>query len=94
VQDNARSIDLAPLVASVADPRIRWLPLTQQEIGDDLGLTVVQVNRVRRRRFREAGRATVRGGTAVIHNPPRSSEARSLCRTFRARHAGIRRFTR
>ena len=93
MQDNARSIDPAPRIASVADPRIRWLPITQQEIGDDLGLTVVQVNRVRRR-FREAGRATVRGGTAVIHNPPRSSEARSLCRTFRARHAGIRRFTR
>ena len=62
-------IDLVPRIASVADPRIRWLPMTQQEIGDDLGLTVVQVNRVLRRRFREAGMATLRGGTAVTHNP-------------------------
>jgi CRP/FNR family transcriptional regulator, anaerobic regulatory protein len=43
------------------------LPMTQQEIGDYLGLTVVHVNRVLRR-YREAGLATVKGGTAVIHD--------------------------
>jgi CRP-like cAMP-binding protein len=43
------------------------LPMTQQEIGAYLGLTVVHVNRVLRR-FREAGLATVKGGTAVIHD--------------------------
>jgi CRP/FNR family transcriptional regulator, anaerobic regulatory protein len=43
------------------------LPMTQQEIGDYLGLTVVHVNRVLRR-FRETKLATVKGGTAVIHD--------------------------
>jgi CRP-like cAMP-binding protein len=43
------------------------LPMTQQEIGDYLGLTVVHVNRVLRR-LREAGLATVKGGTATIHD--------------------------
>jgi CRP-like cAMP-binding protein len=43
------------------------LPMTQQEIGDYLGLTVVHVNRVLRR-LREARLATVRHGTAVIRD--------------------------
>jgi CRP-like cAMP-binding protein len=43
------------------------LPMTQQEIGDYLGLTVVHVNRVLRR-LREAGLATLKGGKAVIHD--------------------------
>ncbi len=43
------------------------LPMTQQQIGDYTGLTVVHTNRVLRR-FREAGVATVSRGTAVIHD--------------------------
>jgi CRP/FNR family transcriptional regulator, anaerobic regulatory protein len=43
------------------------LPMTQQEIGDYLGLTVVHVNRVLRR-LREADLATVRNGTVMIHD--------------------------
>jgi CRP-like cAMP-binding protein len=43
------------------------LPMTQQEIGDYLGLTVVHVNRVLRR-FREAGLASVKHGTAIIYD--------------------------
>jgi CRP/FNR family transcriptional regulator len=46
------------------------LPLTQQQIGDHIGLTVVHVNRVLRR-FREQGIATVRQHAVVFHNLPR-----------------------
>jgi CRP/FNR family transcriptional regulator len=42
-------------------------PMSQQEIGDYLGLTVVHVNRMLRR-LREAGSATVRNGVVVIHD--------------------------
>jgi CRP/FNR family transcriptional regulator len=43
------------------------LPMTQQEIGDYLGLTVVHVNRVLRR-LREAGLVTMKGYTVKIHD--------------------------
>jgi CRP-like cAMP-binding protein len=46
------------------------LPLTQQQIGDHLGLTVVHVNRVLRR-FRECGVLTLRNRTVVLHDPAR-----------------------
>src|SRR3954466_4551893 len=41
------------------------LPMTQQEIADHLGLTLVHVNRVLRR-FREAGVVTVNRGAVTI----------------------------
>jgi CRP/FNR family transcriptional regulator, anaerobic regulatory protein len=44
------------------------LPMTQQQIGDHLGLTVVHVNRVLRR-LREAGIVTVRAGSVTIDKP-------------------------
>ena len=43
------------------------LPMTQQQIGDYTGLTVVHVNRVLRR-LREAQLATVRHGSAALHD--------------------------
>ena len=43
------------------------LPLTQAEIGDHLGLTVVHVNRVLRS-LREQGIASISHGVATIHN--------------------------
>jgi CRP/FNR family transcriptional regulator, anaerobic regulatory protein len=43
------------------------LPMTQQQIGDHLGITVVHVNRVLRR-FREDGIATMRNHTVVFHD--------------------------
>jgi CRP-like cAMP-binding protein len=46
------------------------LPMTQQQMGDYLGLTVVHVNRVLRR-FREAGLVTVRRNVVVLHAPER-----------------------
>jgi CRP-like cAMP-binding protein len=48
------------------------LPLTQQEIGDHLGLTVVHVNRVLRS-LREAGALTLRDRTVRIGNLDRLS---------------------
>jgi CRP/FNR family transcriptional regulator len=45
------------------------MPLTQQQVGDHLGLTIVHVNRVLRR-FRERGIATARDRTIVIHDLP------------------------
>jgi CRP-like cAMP-binding protein len=43
------------------------MPLTQQQIGDYLGLTVVHINRVLRR-FRESGIVTARGKAVIIHD--------------------------
>jgi CRP/FNR family transcriptional regulator, anaerobic regulatory protein len=43
------------------------LPMTQQHIGDHLGLTVVHVNRMLRR-FREARMMTLKAGMAMIHD--------------------------
>jgi CRP-like cAMP-binding protein len=45
------------------------MPLTQQQIGDYLGLTVVHINRVLRR-FRESGIVTARGKAVLIHDFP------------------------
>jgi CRP/FNR family transcriptional regulator, anaerobic regulatory protein len=46
------------------------MPMTQQQIGDLLGLTTVHVNRVLKR-FRDARLATVQKGTAVLHDVER-----------------------
>jgi CRP-like cAMP-binding protein len=43
------------------------LPMTQQQIGDYLGLTVVHVNRVLKH-LRELGLVTIKEGTVVIHD--------------------------
>jgi CRP/FNR family transcriptional regulator, anaerobic regulatory protein len=43
------------------------LPMTQQQIGDFCGLTVVHVNRVLRR-LREAGLVSIRQGAAILHD--------------------------
>jgi CRP-like cAMP-binding protein len=43
------------------------LPLTQQQIGDHLGITVVHVNRVLKH-LRELGLVTIRNGTAAIRD--------------------------
>ena len=43
------------------------LPMTQEQIGDHLGLTLVHVNRTLRR-LREEGILTVAGGRAQIHD--------------------------
>jgi CRP-like cAMP-binding protein len=43
------------------------LPMTQQDIGDYLGLTVVHVNRVLRR-FHHSHLATAKAGLAIIHD--------------------------
>src|SRR5215213_10778828 len=48
------------------------MPLTQQEIADHLGLTLVHVNRVLRR-LREAGMVTVQGGVVRIDEMTRLS---------------------
>jgi CRP/FNR family transcriptional regulator, anaerobic regulatory protein len=45
------------------------MPLTQQQLGDHLGLTVVHVNRVLRR-LRETAVMTARGHMVVIHDMP------------------------
>jgi CRP/FNR family transcriptional regulator, anaerobic regulatory protein len=50
------------------------LPLTQQEIGDHLGLTVVHVNRVLRS-LREQGIVQVRNRVAEIIDPERLAQA-------------------
>jgi CRP/FNR family transcriptional regulator, anaerobic regulatory protein len=46
------------------------LPLTQQQMGDCLGLTVVHVNRLLRR-LREDGIVTIRGGMVMIEDAAR-----------------------
>src|SRR5947209_10840961 len=48
------------------------MPLTQQEIADHLGLTLVHVNRVLRR-LREAGMVTVQGGVVTVNEMGRLS---------------------
>jgi len=48
------------------------MPLTQQEIADPLGLTVVHVNRVLRR-LREAGIVTVQRGVVTVEGAARLS---------------------
>lgn len=49
------------------------MPLTQQELADHLGLTVVHVNRVLRR-LRESGVVTVHGGTVTVDDIARLSQ--------------------
>src|SRR4051794_14070139 len=49
------------------------MPLTQQEIGDHLGLTLVHVNRVLRR-LREAGIVTVQRGSVTVDKIARLSQ--------------------
>jgi CRP-like cAMP-binding protein len=46
------------------------VPLTQHQMGDYLGITVVHVNRVLRR-FREAGLVTIRSNVVTLHAPER-----------------------
>jgi CRP/FNR family transcriptional regulator, anaerobic regulatory protein len=46
------------------------MPMTQQEIGDHLGLTLVHVNRVLRR-LREAGIVTVQRGMVWVEEMER-----------------------
>jgi CRP/FNR family transcriptional regulator, anaerobic regulatory protein len=43
------------------------MPLTQQQIGDHLGLTVVHINRVLRR-FRESGVVTLTKRNVIVHD--------------------------
>ncbi|WP_162854691.1 Crp/Fnr family transcriptional regulator [Sphingobium estronivorans] len=56
----------ARLVGLTSDHSLE-MPLTQEEIGDATGLTPVHVNRVLKR-LREAGLATVKGGTLRIND--------------------------
>lgn len=58
--------------AGLATGAIYRMPLTQQEIADHLGLTVVHVNRVLRR-LREEGIVTVQRGTVTIDDVARLS---------------------
>jgi CRP/FNR family transcriptional regulator len=44
-------------------------PMNQQQISDHLGMTVVHVNRTLRK-LRERGIATIRNGTATLHDLP------------------------
>jgi CRP-like cAMP-binding protein len=62
------------------------LPLTQQEIGNHLGLTVVHVNRVLRS-LREQGLVHVHGGTAVINDLDRLVQAAGSLRVSAERRA-------
>lgn len=58
------------------------MPLTQQQIGDHTGLTIVHVNRVLRR-LREENLATCQLRRVTIHDVPRLAElARPLFDTF------------
>ena len=64
------------------------LPMTQLQMGDYLGLTVVHVNRVLRR-FREAGLVTVRSNMVVLHAPERlAAIARPMHDSFERAMAG------
>jgi CRP-like cAMP-binding protein len=58
------------LLAGIAQNGAFQMPLTQQEIGDFTGLTVVHVNRVLRR-LRENGLASVGRRTVEIHDLPK-----------------------
>ena len=49
------------------------LPMTQEEIADHLGLTLVHVNRVLRR-LRESGIVTVQGGVVTVNEMTRLSQ--------------------
>jgi CRP/FNR family transcriptional regulator, anaerobic regulatory protein len=49
------------------------MPLTQQQIGDHLGLTVVHINRVLRR-FRESGVVTLTKRNVIVHDPGKLAE--------------------
>ena len=49
------------------------MPMTQQEIADHLGLTLVHVNRVLRR-LREAGIVTVQRGVVTVDEMARLSQ--------------------
>lgn len=54
------------------------LPLSQQQIGNAIGATVVHVNRVLRR-LREAGLATVRNGKVCLDDPVGLRRIACLC---------------
>ena len=59
--------------AGLATGEVFRLPMTQQEIADHLGLTLVHVNRVLRR-LRESGVVTVNRGAVTIDELTRLSE--------------------
>src|SRR5215213_5503081 len=59
--------------AGLANGNGFWMPMTQQEIADHLGLTLVHVNRVLRR-LREAGIVTVQRGAVKIDEMARFSQ--------------------
>jgi CRP/FNR family transcriptional regulator, anaerobic regulatory protein len=58
------------LLAGITQNGAFQMPLTQQEIGDFTGLTLVHINRVLRR-LRENGLATVDRRTVEIHDLPK-----------------------
>src|SRR3954466_14601619 len=59
--------------AGLANGNGFWMPMTQQEIADHLGLTLVHVNRVLRR-LRESGIVTVQRGAVKIDEMSRLSD--------------------
>src|SRR4051794_5093396 len=59
--------------AGSADGDVFQMPMTQQEIADHLGLTLVHVNRVLRR-LREAGIVTVQRGVVKVDEMARLSQ--------------------
>ena len=66
------------------------MPMTQQEIADHLGLTLVHVNRVLRR-LRESGIVTVQRGSGQSRRDGAPVATRGAApRHLRARHAGVR----
>ncbi len=63
------------------DGRVLDLPLTQEEIGDALGLTPSYVNRILRT-LREQGLISLRGRMLQVHDPDRLSKIAEFDRSY------------
>ena len=66
-----------------------YMPMTQQEIADHLGLTLVHVNRVLRR-LREAGIVTVQREASKLIIGRGSHNSRHRCQNSISDYAGVR----